>query len=130
MISRAIRRIQNRMMQASDPGLESRSHEPGMFPFPGIDELSDSELEHLNNLLPWASWVIDSKGRRFGNRYAVNKRNDPEVIPDHRILELDQRCSLSDKHVLEIGCFEGNHYSTGFIGRKSNSSRFKNRKCG
>ncbi|MEQ9411647.1 MAG: methyltransferase domain-containing protein [Fuerstiella sp.] len=82
---------------------------PGEFPFPEINRLSDEELRRLNDLLPWSSWVIDEHGRRFGNRFTVNKRNEPETIPDSRIMELHRRYDLSDKHVLEIGCFEGNH---------------------
>ena len=33
----------------------------------------------------------------------------PSTIPDPRIERFDQRFDLSDKHVLEVGCFEGIH---------------------
>ena len=55
--------------------------------------------------------MIDANGRRFGNRFTANKRNTPESLPDYRITELDKRYDLTNKHVLEIGCFEGNHTS-------------------
>lgn len=77
--------------------------------FPEIDRMSDEELQRLNELLPWSSWVVDANGRRFGNRFTANKRNEPETIPNYRNVELNKRYDLSDKHVLEIGCFEGNH---------------------
>lgn len=37
------------------------------------------------------------------------KRTAPERIPDARIRRFHERFELSDKHVLEIGCFEGIH---------------------
>ena len=76
---------------------------------PGIDVLSDAELQELNGLLPWKAFVADSRGRRFGQAASATKRNKPGVIPDPRIVELDRRFRLSDKVVLEIGCFEGIH---------------------
>lgn len=74
-----------------------------------IEALSDQELEYLNELLPWASFIEDSRGRRFGRAYSEKKRNKPQSIPDRRITLLNHRYDLSDKSVLELGCFEGNH---------------------
>lgn len=74
-----------------------------------IDDLPDEELDRLNNLLPWASYVNDAKGRRFGKPYSSKKRFAPEKIPDPRIVELNRRYPLHDLSVLEVGCFEGNH---------------------
>lgn len=76
---------------------------------PGIEVLSDAELEELNGLLPWKAFVADSRGRRFGRPASAIKRNKPGIVPDPRIIELDRRFGLSDKVVLEIGCFEGIH---------------------
>lgn len=109
MIKKYLKRLNRYKSQQNNPDLSLSGHKPGTFEFKGLEQLSDNELEHLNNLLPWASWVVDRKGRRFGNRFSYNKRNNPEEIPDKRIVELNKRYDLSDKHVLEIGCFEGNH---------------------
>jgi SAM-dependent methyltransferase len=76
---------------------------------PGVDILSDAELEELNGLLPWNAFVADSSGRRFGLATSATKRNKPGVVPDRRILELHRRFGLADKVILEIGCFEGIH---------------------
>lgn len=74
-----------------------------------IDSLSDEELERLNDLLPWQCFVLDGKGREFGRPASERKRSSAQPIPDRRIVMLDQRFDLSDKTVLELGCFEGVH---------------------
>ena len=76
---------------------------------PLIEALDDAELAALNELLDWKCFTLDSRGRRFGNRAWKGKRDQPQVIPDPRIVALDQRFDLRDKHVLEVGCFEGVH---------------------
>lgn len=109
MLTRVYNGLRRRISAAHEPDLPADGFEPGTFSFPEIDRMSDAELEQLNSLLPWSSWVVDANGRRFGNRYTSNKRNEPETLPDSRIVDLNGRFDLSDKHVLEIGCFEGNH---------------------
>jgi hypothetical protein len=74
-----------------------------------IDCLTDEELQELNNILRWNCFVVDSHGRRFGNQARSDKRNIPQIIPDRRIVLMNDYFNLSDKHVLEIGCFEGIH---------------------
>lgn len=74
-----------------------------------IESISSTELSRLNELLPWMSFTVDTHGRRFGAPARANKRNMPEVIPDPRIIKLDQFFNLADKSVLEIGCLEGSH---------------------
>lgn len=74
-----------------------------------IEFLGDDDLSRLNNMLPWKCFTADSKGRRFGNPAWKGKRNGPQVIPDLRIVWLDSLFNLSDKSVLEFGCFEGIH---------------------
>lgn len=76
---------------------------------PAIRDLPDEELDRLNELLPWAAFINDTRGRSFGRAYARKKRNEPQSIPDRRILELDRRYGLARRHVLEAGCFEGIH---------------------
>jgi tRNA (mo5U34)-methyltransferase len=71
--------------------------------------LSDEELKWLNSALNWNCFTVDQKGRRFGDAAWSGKRSSPQEIPDHRILLMDKHFKLSDKHVLEIGCFEGIH---------------------
>lgn len=74
-----------------------------------IDTLSDEDLSKLNELLDWQCFTADSHGRRFGSAAWKGKRAEPQVIPDQRIVLLNEHFDLSDKHVLEVGCFEGIH---------------------
>lgn len=74
-----------------------------------LDSLSDADLVELNNILSWNCFMVDRHGRRFGNAAWDGKRSEPEIIPDKRIILLNDCFDLSDKHVLEIGCFEGVH---------------------
>ena len=74
-----------------------------------VDSLSDNDLKELNGLLRWNCFTVDAHGRRFGRPAGPGKREAPQVVPDPRILELHKRFDLSDKHVLEFGCFEGVH---------------------
>lgn len=74
-----------------------------------IEGLEDEDLVKLNRLLSWHTFVLDSKGRRFGDIAWAGKRDTAQVIPDPRISLLDEIFDLNHKHVLEIGCFEGIH---------------------
>jgi hypothetical protein len=74
-----------------------------------LDFLSDDDLRELNALLPWKCFTADMQGRRFGRRAWPGKRETPQPIPDPRIIRMNQAFSLADKHVLEVGCFEGVH---------------------
>lgn len=74
-----------------------------------VDRLSDEDLSRLNELLDWQCFTADSRGRRFGSAAWKGKRAEPQVIPDRRIVLLNEHFDLSDKHVLEVGCFEGVH---------------------
>jgi tRNA (mo5U34)-methyltransferase len=74
-----------------------------------VDRLGDDDLSRLNELLDWQCFTADSHGRRFGNAAWQGKRAEPQVIPDPRIVLLNEHFDLSDKHVLEVGCFEGIH---------------------
>jgi len=91
-----------------------------------IASMSDAELERLNALLPWAAFVNDAKGRCFGRAYSSRKRNEPQAVPDRRILELDRRFGLAGKRVLEAGCFEGIH-TVGLMQQKASVSAFDGR---
>jgi 2-polyprenyl-3-methyl-5-hydroxy-6-metoxy-1,4-benzoquinol methylase len=73
------------------------------------DRLSGDELERLNKLLPWRCFTVDSHGRPLGGVASPTKRSTPQLIPDPRIEQFHGRFDLSDKHVLEVGCFEGVH---------------------
>ncbi len=90
---------------------EKTVYPAGEVPIPGVDNLPDDELDRLNKLLPWAAFVLDSKGRQFGVAHSAIKRNVPQAMPDPRIVELDRRIPLRDLTVFEIGCFEGIHTS-------------------
>lgn len=76
---------------------------------PFVDSLSDQDLTELNEVLPWKAFTVDRHGRRFGGVAWSGKRDRPQEVPDRRVLLLDQRFGLADKHVLEVGCFEGIH---------------------
>jgi tRNA (mo5U34)-methyltransferase len=52
---------------------------------------------------------LDRHGRRFGDAASEKKRNEPETLPDERILQLSKVQPLAGKTVLELGCFEGVH---------------------
>ena len=91
-----------------------------------INDLKDEELEILNSLLPWAAFVLDKQGRNFGQAYSPKKRNEPQAIPDRRIIELDRRYGLAGKYVLEAGCFEGIH-TVGLIQQGASVSAFDGR---
>lgn len=84
-------------------------YDQGRNPIRFVDLLSDEELQNLNALLPWKCFVVDRHGRRFGDLAWRGKRQEPQVVPDRRIDMLHQRFALADKHVLEVGCFEGVH---------------------
>lgn len=74
-----------------------------------LDKLSDADLMDLNKLLDWNCFITDAKGRRFGSVAWGAKRVEPQEIPDKRIVLMNSRFNLRDKHVLEVGCFEGVH---------------------
>jgi SAM-dependent methyltransferase len=74
-----------------------------------VDSLSDTDLAELNSLLKWNCFTVDGRGRRFGNPARPGKRSEPQDVPDRRIVLLSRRFDLANKHVLEIGCFEGVH---------------------
>jgi tRNA (mo5U34)-methyltransferase len=74
-----------------------------------VDLLSDADLDELNHILKWNCFVVDQHGRRFGGMARKGKRDVPQVVPDPRIIRLHERFDLSDKSVLEVGCFEGVH---------------------
>lgn len=84
-------------------------HPASARPVPGVDGLSDADLERLNALLPWKAFTTDAHGRRIGDAAWAAKRTEAQAIPDRRITLMHQRFGLSDKRVLEIGCFEGIH---------------------
>jgi SAM-dependent methyltransferase len=74
-----------------------------------VDPLSNEDLSSLNRLLQWKAYTVDRHGRRFGGIAWTGKRDRPQEVPDRRILLLNDRFGLADKHVLEFGCFEGIH---------------------
>lgn len=76
---------------------------------PYVDPLSDEDLGELNRLLKWRCFTADAHGRRFGDAAWAGKRCEPQTIPDPKIVLMHERFDLADKHVLEIGCFEGVH---------------------
>jgi len=90
-------------------GAPARGYTTNLNQIPFVDGLSDADLAELNAMLDWKSFVADRHGRRFGNVAWSGKRTEPQAVPDPRIVLLDERLGLADKHVLEVGCFEGNH---------------------
>lgn len=90
------------------PALRPR-YDDGKTPSGLVERLSDEDLERLNELLPWRAFTVDTRGRPFGGTAWRGKRDRPAEIPDRRIALFHERFDLADKHVLEIGCFEGIH---------------------
>lgn len=90
-------------------GFSIRTDDQGRTETKYVDYLSDTDLERLNDMLSWQCFTLDSNGRRFGKQASPSKRNLPQVIPDHRISELNRRFPLRGLSVLEVGCFEGVH---------------------
>jgi 2-polyprenyl-3-methyl-5-hydroxy-6-metoxy-1,4-benzoquinol methylase len=78
-------------------------------PTPRLDRMTAEDLAELNRLLKWNCFTVDARGRRLGDRARAGKREEPQQIPDYRTPLLDHAFHLADKHVLEIGCFEGVH---------------------
>jgi SAM-dependent methyltransferase len=87
----------------------SKRYEDGRTDAGLLDRLTDEDLKRLNDLLPWRCFTVDSLGRPLGGTAWRGKRVSPQPIPDPRIERFHERFDLSDKHVLEIGCFEGVH---------------------
>ncbi len=99
-----IRRFQKKLLAKK---LALHGYKPGLVGH--VDALSDDDLIALNGLLDWNSFISDAKGRRFGMVAWGTKRIEPQEIPDKRIIMMHERFNLADKHVLEVGCFEGVH---------------------
>ena len=93
-----------RRANAPPAGYTEQRHE-----IPFVDALSDEDLSKLNSLLQWNAFTVDCHGRRFGGAAWTGKRDRPQEVPDRRIVLLNDRFQLADKHVLEFGCFEGIH---------------------
>ena len=93
--------------ETAEPPLDG--YDQNRVEIPVIEELADDELRILNDILPCASFVVDSRGRRFGKQYSSTKRSNAAQMPDPRIVEFDRRFPLGGRTVLELGCFEGNH---------------------
>ena len=91
------------------PDLPLRGHTEGRVATPHVDRLTDEELDHLNRLLPWNCFTVDAHRRRFGDLAWAGKRAVPQIVPDPRIVQMHEAFTLTGKHVLEIGCFEGVH---------------------
>ena len=83
-------------------------HRPGS-PAAFLDALPDAQLEELNAILPWNSFVVDGRGRRFGNVPWHGKGRAAEKIPNKRTKQMHEAFDLRERTVLEIGCFEGAH---------------------
>jgi tRNA (mo5U34)-methyltransferase len=97
-----------RIRRPGRPRLQKR-YEERRTPSGLVEQLSEEDLRRLNELLPWRCFTVDTQGRPLGGTAWRGKRDTPEAIPDPRIERLHARFDLSDKHVLEIGCFEGVH---------------------
>jgi tRNA (mo5U34)-methyltransferase len=83
-------------------------HKPGR-PTPLIEVLPDRQLEELNAILPWHSFVVDSSGRRFGAPGPHLNADQPQTFPNKRTKRMHNTFGLTDRTVLEVGCFEGLH---------------------
>jgi tRNA (mo5U34)-methyltransferase len=72
--------------------------------------ITDEDLAQINEMLPWFAGTELSDGRLLGSLTArPGKRELVQPVPDKRITQLHEMLDLTDKTVLEIGCFEGIH---------------------
>ena len=101
------RRLRSRLRRRRPPA--ARRYEDGQLAAPLVELLDDADLETLNELLPWHCFTVDRRGRPLGRPAWSGKRDAPEPIPDRRVGLFDTRFGLRDRHVLEVGCFEGIH---------------------
>jgi 2-polyprenyl-3-methyl-5-hydroxy-6-metoxy-1,4-benzoquinol methylase len=108
-LTRAREAIGRRIPHRAKPTAPLHGYTDHRHEIPYVETLSDEDLSRLNELLPWKAFTVDSKGRRFGGVAWLGKRDQPQPVPDRRTLILAERFALTDKHVLEIGCFEGIH---------------------
>lgn len=74
-----------------------------------VSELSDEELRDLNLLLPWAAMTVDQNGRLLGRPWSSSKRDGIDNLLDSRPVAFSEAFPLQDRHVVEMGCFEGVH---------------------
>jgi hypothetical protein len=75
-----------------------------------LDSFSDDEINYVNSVLPWSSFVVDKNRRVLGNRYSGHKRSGPDAQNDPRITRLSELSESPDtSSVAEYGCFEGHH---------------------
>ena len=82
--------------------------EPDVSNFPVA--LTDAVLDEFNAMLPWFAGTRLPDGRLLGRIAArENKRDTEQPIPDKRITRLHDALDLTEKRVLEVGCFEGIH---------------------
>jgi 2-polyprenyl-3-methyl-5-hydroxy-6-metoxy-1,4-benzoquinol methylase len=108
-LTRAREAIGRRIPHRAKPTAPLQGYTDHRHEIPYVEALSDEDLSRLNELLPWKAFTVDSKGRRFGGVAWLGKRDQPQPVPDRRTLILAERFALTDKHVLEVGCFEGIH---------------------
>jgi hypothetical protein len=71
--------------------------------------LTNADVESFNNLLPWAAMTVDPRGRIVGRAWNSRKRSGVHGLVDARQRKFNDTFDLKDRHVLELGCFEGIH---------------------
>jgi 2-polyprenyl-3-methyl-5-hydroxy-6-metoxy-1,4-benzoquinol methylase len=69
----------------------------------------DANLQRLNAMLPWSSFVTLSGGGVVGAPWSTTKRHAATRYPDTGVEKLNKRLPLAGLSVLELGCFEGHH---------------------
>ena len=108
-VERARRLLQGKAAPPEAPPLARDGFQDNRTYARHIESLDEGALDELNALLPWRCFTVDSRGRRIGDRTKPWKNEQPRPIPDPRIVRAHERFDLSDKRVLEVGCFEGVH---------------------
>lgn len=92
-----------------EPELPLKGFEENRVETPFVEFLTDSQLTELNSILKWNCFTVDKQGRRFGRAHSAKKRAVAQPVPDNRIVKMHEKFNLSNKTVLEVGCFEGVH---------------------
>lgn len=83
---------------------------PGPYPYSFKKlELPDTTIAEVNSMLDWHAGTV-LNGQILGRLGTTpGKRTSPGKIPDYRIERLHELVNLTDKSILEVGCFEGIH---------------------
>jgi 2-polyprenyl-3-methyl-5-hydroxy-6-metoxy-1,4-benzoquinol methylase len=106
----SIKGLADKLMNQIRGDAPLKDPEFGQYPLPFIKlDITDANIAEVNKMLDWHAGTV-LKGQILGRLgVKANKRAEPQIIPDYRIVKLNELLGLKGKSVLEVGCFEGIH---------------------